>query len=678
MTERFLQSHPLPPKGDAIGQYGADEGAAHKLPQERKPFGWDGGIKYITLLVVIAAALSPALFFSFGYHNDFNAWAYDAQSCCTHHPETVILTAIGRYFGAIAENLQFLTIRTLHDFWMWRLVGIVSTALLAAYYLHIVSLDHVPTWRDVFLSVAVFTLPTMQWQAIWVSMYMFWTPPMLLALIAAHIFRIAALRTGILPTVRLAALGFIALLAGVFFYPASAMFVLVPTAHLVLTQNAAWARKMAVVAVVGLGSAFVSLFLIQKYIVLPHMSVVPYLGDYKFDFANGLIAEATWRLGQYLWEAAYLWMVLEVPWFAKIIALGALASLGYRAGSGCLNSFPRMISGVPLSTLINPIFACGLFLVAAAPLVTVHQFTQTYRVTLTMTGIELLVFFWLLKQLPINPAKLASAFAAIGAVLAFAGVYGMAAATATEFALYARAVADLSPASREHFLPIVVLRQIYPDHARQAFGLDLREDFGSLGLTDHTFDLLIGPRYSGKAAFDVTEFQLPAVDGVPIALEKNALIIDTSAIYGVPNFKDFSHRVGIVSAQPRGTIGPMYALDHNAMSFWEVCGPAYPQPFPITFELDLPSARTLTGYSLSTIEEPGRMPNAWDLWVSSDLENWRRVEQVIEGGKWKIEETRHYQLEPLPAVKGIKLVIMGTDVGPCMRLYEFTPAFASE
>jgi hypothetical protein len=672
MTGRFLQSQSLPKKGDAIGQYGADEGAAHKLFPERKPFGWDGGIKYLTLLVVIAAALSPALFFSFGYHNDFNAWAYDAQSCCTHHPETVILTAIGRYFGAIAQNLQFLTIRTLHDFWMWRLVGIISTTLLAAYYLHIVSLGRAPTWRDVFLSVAVFTLPTMQFQAIWVSMYMFWTPPILLALIAAHIFRIAALRTGILPTVRLAALGFIALLAGVFFYAASAMFVLVPTAHLVLTQNKVWARKMAVVAVVGLGSAFVSLFLIQKYIVLPHMSVVPYLGDYKFDFTNDLIAEATWRLGQYLWEAAYLWLVLEVPWFPKIVALGALISLGYIA----LRIIRRT---VPLSTLINPILACGLFLVAAAPLVTVHQFTQTYRVTLTMTGIELLVFFWLLKQLPINPAKLASVFAAIGAALAFAGVYGTAAATATEFALYARAVAGLSPASREHFLPIVVLRQIYPDHARQAFGLDLKRDFGGLGPADHIFDLLLGPRYSGKSAFDVAEFQLPAVDGVPIALEKNALIIDTSAIYGVPNFKDFSHRVGVVSAQPRGTFGPMYALlDRNPGSFWEVCGQAYPQPFPITFELDLPSARTLTGYSLSTIEVPERMPNAWDLWVSSDLENWRRVEQVTEGGKWKIEEIRHYRLEPLPAVKGIKLVIMGTDGGPCMRLYEFTPAFAAE
>ena len=144
-------------------------------------------IIYGTVAASIIIALSPALFFSYGYHNDYNAWSYNSYTCCTQQPETKMLIDLGRYFGAYAQNLQFFTIHTLGDLWLWRLIGILSTAGLAAYYLHIVSLRRSPTWQNAFLSVAVFTLPTMQFQAVWVSMFSFWTPPILLSLAGAHL-----------------------------------------------------------------------------------------------------------------------------------------------------------------------------------------------------------------------------------------------------------------------------------------------------------------------------------------------------------------------------------------------------------------------------------------------------------------------------------------------------------
>ena len=107
-----------------------------------------------------------------------------------------MLIDIGRYFGAFAQNLQASTIHTLDDLWWWRLIGILSVAGLASYYLHIVSLRRPPTWQNACLSVAVFTLPTMQFQAIWVAMYVFWTPPMLLSLAAADLL-VRATRSGI-------------------------------------------------------------------------------------------------------------------------------------------------------------------------------------------------------------------------------------------------------------------------------------------------------------------------------------------------------------------------------------------------------------------------------------------------------------------------------------------------
>ena len=113
---------------------------------------------------------------------------YNSHTCCSHHPETRIFVCLtAATFASIAENLQFYTIHNLDDLWFWRLIGLLSTAGLAAYYLLIVSLGRPPTWLNALLSIALFTLPTMQFQAIWPSMYTMWTPPILLSLVAAQL-----------------------------------------------------------------------------------------------------------------------------------------------------------------------------------------------------------------------------------------------------------------------------------------------------------------------------------------------------------------------------------------------------------------------------------------------------------------------------------------------------------
>lgn len=618
--------------------------------------------KYLTLFLIIIASLSPALFFSFGFHNDFNGWSYNAQSCCTHHPETLILNAIGRYFGAIAQNFQFLTIHNVGDFWLWRFIGILSTALLASYYLWIISLGRKPNWVNVFLTIVVFTLPTMQFQAIWVSMYMFWTPPILLSLIATHLFLKAILPASFLRRAFFVMLGFFALLAGVFFYPASATFVLVPVVHLLLTRNSVRLRLMARVSAIALGFAFVALFVIHKFIVLPRMSHIPYLGEYEFKLTAEVIKEIAPRLSIYLWDGAYFWLGVDISWFPKLIGLVAILAFCY----SCVQIARRLIHR---AELINVVYACGLFLVAAAPFVVVQQFTATFRIVFAMTAIELLVFFWLVNKLPIKTIKLAGTFAVIAAFFSFVSTYGVAESQGKEYALYKEATKGVAP---DLFTPIAVLRT---NHPRQAFGYALRKDFGGLTMIHHVFDQLVGTRYNGKAAFDVTEFVLPAGDGAPAALEDGALIIDTSVLYNVSNFKPFTNRVGVVSAKPRGIIGPMYAVDGNANTFWEVCNG--PSQFPIEFKLILPNERELTGYSMSTVEEMARMPNAWEIWVTSDSQNWLRVQQVEKVEAWKVREVRNYKIEPAQVIKGIKLVINGTDSGSCFRLYEFKPSFTN-
>ena len=620
-------------------------------------------MKYAFVAASIIIALSPSLFFSFGYHNDFNAFAYDTHRCCTSHPETRILMSIGRYFGAYAQNLQFWTIHRLTDFWWWRLVGILSTALLAAYYLHIVSRQRPPTWQNACLTVAVFTLPTMQFQSIWVSMYMFWTPPILLSLLAAQLLLTAAeydvlvdrhaVRTAGPPMLS----AFAALLAGVLFYPMSATFVLVPTAHVLLSENTPRARRMAVLAVATVGGSFAALFIIHKFIVLPHLSHVPYLGDYEFVLSTQMATDAAWRLSEYLQYTSFLWLGLDVSEVPELIALVAAV--------GAIWCAIRLLRGsMKTGELLNVLIVCALFVIAAGPLLIVRQFTLTYRVMFTMTAIELLVLFWLLKQLPFSAVAVASAFAAVGLASAFVSVYGTASSAHAEYALDARSVAGLSP---KQFHPIIILR---PPSARTAFGYELRDDFGWLSPIDHIFDLLIGRRYNGQASFDVETVEVNQDDTFPLVLEQRATVIDLSPVYGLPPVTDFSG-FATVSAQPRGQSGPINAVNGRANTFWEVCK----QPFPIALKVNYPSAHKLLGYELSTVDAPERMPSAWEILVTSDGQDWRRLHEVADAKPWTNREVRKFDVGPTPDVIGIKLVISASRSSSCMRLYQFRPIF---
>ena len=391
--------------------------------------------------------------------------------------------------------------------------------------------------------------------------------------------------------------------------------------------------------------------------MLPHLSNVPYLGDYQFDFTANILTGTAGRLGTYLLEGAYLWLGLDIPGFPALIALAA--------ATGAVWCAIGLIRGSMKTTeLLNLLMAISLFVVAAGPLLIVQQFTMTYRIMFTMTAIELLVLFWLLKQLPLNAFAVASAFAAAGLACAFVSVYGTASSAHAEYALDARSVAGLSPRG---FHPIIILR---PGSPRTGFGFALRNDFGGLSPIDHIFDLLIGPRYEGRPSFDVETAVANQDNSFPLVLERNATIIDLSPIYGLSPVTDFS-QFATVSARPRGVIGPINAVDGRANTFWEVCE----HSLPIELELTYPAARTLLGYQMSTVDEPEQMPRKWEIWVTSTGQGWHKLHEVADAKSWNMGELREFDVEPTHGVLGIKLVIFASEVPGCMRLYEFQPIF---
>jgi F5/8 type C domain-containing protein len=422
---------------------------------------------------------------------------------------------------------------------------------------------------------------------------------------------------------------------------------------------------MAVISAVALGGAFVVYFAIHKFVVLPRLGDVPYLGEYTFTFASSMLSEASRRIVAWLDTGSYFWIGLQLPWFPTVVAVVAAIGLAF----GVLRLRRR---STPARSYVNFMVACGLFVVAAAPVALVSQFTNTFRIMLTMTAIELLVFFWVLKFLPVATWFLSSALAAIGVVAAFVSVYGTSASVAMEYAIDKRAVAGLAP---NEFHSILVLRRVSP---REAFGLGLRGEFGVLSPIPHVFDQLIGSRYFNepkgaddgtRPSFDVEELYIGRTEDGPV-LEKNATIVDLSEIYGKSPITDFS-QFAIVAATPRSEIGPLNAVDGIRGTFWEVCG----QPFPVQLELDLPATHTLKGYTMSTVETPERMPRKWEIWVTADQRSWHRIQERTDLNLWKNEEKREYQIQPEAKITGIRLVIDETAIKSCMRLYEFTPLF---
>ena len=344
------------------------------------------------------------------------------------------------------------------------------------------------------------------------------------------------------------------------------------------------------------------------------------------------------------------------------IAVGVIAAIAL-----AFRVFRLLQRSKPRSAYVNFIVGCGLFAVAAAPVVLVSQFTVTFRIMFTMTGIELLLFFWVLNFLPLAGSVLASVIAAFAIGAAFVSVYGTAASNAMEYALSRRAVAHLVP---NEFHSIMVLRRALP---RRACGLPLRGDFAGLSPIPHIFDQLIGSRYVDDPdkfpSFDVEEIYIRD-DGADPVLEKNATVVDLSAVYGQSPITDFS-QFATVAATPRG-LGPANAVDGLPKTFWEV----HEFPFPVQLELDLPATHTLKGYAMSTFEKPERMPSQWEIWVTSDQRTWHRIQEMNDAKPWTNEEKREYAIEPEAEVAGIRLVINETRVASRMRLYEFTPIFA--
>ncbi len=618
----------------------------------------------IHVAVLVFLALSPALLFSFGYHNDFWAWAYPAETCCSGHPESAITMATGRWFSAWMLNIQFISINSLEDLWSWRLVNIGTTAMFAMYYLSIVSrqvdvkISAYP-FRDFWLTVGIFTLPTMQLHAIWASNFTYFMPPLFLALFAAD----AGLRATVAVSQRdlggWSAAATLAVLAALFFYPPSATFILVPVAHRLMFRGGTNERRYALLSALFLSAGYVGFFAINRFILLPRLESLPSMGDYHFIFNESLVREALNRFSYYVYEAAFLWSAYELAWIPYLVTAMFLGGFWIAARQPVALIWKELFGNFAL-------VVC-LFVLACVPMLVAYKFSTSFRVMFTGTAL-LLVAGWRLTLAQLqHTAKIQGLVASSALVICFVGVYGVSQLAASEYKKHASALSGLD---KDAFHAIAF---IHPEEKKRFLDLKLRGDFGKVYPISTTGDQLIGPRYKGHAHFDVAELKVSETAN-SIILEKNTVVVDNRASAvrggGIPLVELMA---GTVHAEPRGHSGPMNAVDGSPYSFWEVWGSTY----PINLELVLNTPKALKGYRMTAYEATERMPTSWELWVSLDLKHWQLLEQRHTDKPWVAREIREFQLPEITTARGLRLVVNGSAAGAGVRLYEFTllPAF---
>ena len=617
----------------------------------------------LQVVILVFLALSPALLFSFGYHNDFWAWAYPAATFCSGHPESAITMACGRWLAAWVLNIQFMSIDSLADLWRWRLVNITTTALLAMYYLAIVQREFDVktspyTYRDFWLTVCIFTLPTMQLHAVWAPNFTYFTPPLLLALFASD----AGLRATVAENRRGLAgwcvAATLAVLAALFFYPPSATFILVPVAQRLLFRGGAGERRYALLSAAFLSTGYIGFFAIHRFILLPRFESLPALGEYHFVFNDSLVREALVRFIHYVYEAAYLWSAYELAWIPLTVAVIFLA--GFWVVGQQPAALIRELAG-------NLALVVGLLVLASAPMLLAYMFAKSFRVMFTSTAL-LLVAGWRLTLAQLTPSlKVEAMVASVAVVICFAGVWGVSQLAAWDYKQNATALSGLD---KDTFHAIVLIR---PEEKKRFHDYELREDFGNLNPISTIGDQLIGSRFDGHARFDVAEFNVPKDSLRQLLLEQNAVVVDTRPAAGWGVVPVVALLAGSVRAEPRGNPGPMSAVDQSPYSFWEVWG----QPFPITLELILDAPMVMKGYRMTTYEAPERMPISWELWSSVDLKHWQQLEQRQIDHPWNVREVREFHLPEMTTARGVRLVINASDAGRGVRLYEFTlvPAY---
>lgn len=636
----------------------------------------------------LAAALAlacylPALSTEFGMYDDYSIWRYEKSSVIFDFPESAHLVAIGRPLGAILLNLQFYLIQKVSDFTISRCCAF-SLVFLSALLLmrHLKRRVNLPPGLAACAAVCTFLLPSSE-------LFVFWStnlvPGVLNVLVALLTYealdkvQFAGCRGGgALGGIRLVAW---TLLAGLLFlcsmciYPATTMFILVPTfASLVFSPIERWplARRRVARDVLFVVSGCAVYFLLTRHLLRPVLAQhFPEIGAAIVSNQTGLYQFSVER--NVFAVLANFWHTLSVglvSFFYPLFEPGSCEGVARTVAAILLLVGLWRLARTPAATAIGPKAERGYLLQAGAAMLALLALSQcpvilaagasgwvTYRVVYPISAMVLLLMFALASRvrLPVRrpeivacplPAMMLIAAAALGH-----WVMSAAAANAHNELSYLRE--QLANTNLEAVKGVTI---IGPQPGVLYAEGPLRSEFRKLASRDFFHGLenvLLEERGVKRGSLPVRHWRCARQGEYSVVAADMAVIDMNAAARGQPApWSPGKPRVVIRASRESSADGAaVHAFDWAADTFWEAPGPNN------WLQVDYGRTYRLSGYSIVPTDPADRMPLDWQVLGSSDGVHWSLLDQRRAEPGWKPGEERRFSLAAAAHYSSYRLVL---------------------
>jgi hypothetical protein len=658
-------------------------------------------LNLIFFLVVFSLVYWAALFFNFGFHDDytifdFSGYNHPYRSCCFYIPETVEIFRIGRPIFSLLLNLIFLPVTKISHLQYVRGISILFLAVSSAWLAVLLSRNtSLSRNGSVATAALIGLLPGAQIFVVWSFFVAGSISYFIVIAILAFAERIpitaAMLRTlWTQPRVlaNTAVLVLFLALSFAIYTPSTTFFLAIPLAGVLFPKQTFHQSKIKSIyyLLIFLVSSFVY-FLAMKLVILPIATKIIWpglplnTGAYSFSIAENPFDKVNLIIHEYLPNIVSLWDAEQLAWPGPVIAvvllIGMTISL-WRWGA-TLRSTPWII------TLGTALLVIGLLAGSLLPLIANKgTYLSNYRVLFTAQAMCILLFAWACSEIWLVIRNAVWSHLRTVCVLIFLVFVG---------ALASRNLYEVArTANREiEFIGTKLTQNLAANHrhltlieptSRKELGHRLALEFTHLtGPITGMIHAVMREIGRDPAQFETIFIRTGTAD---FYANKNSLVIDLYDAW--PDLFPEDSRaklIGTISTNATSNCCPVsLAFDGSLVgwSFWETHG-----PWPIEVIVEYSKETVVREYKFSTSDWGLKdakdqinqlMPRRFKLegWVDGGP-GWVTLDERVDEHPWQLNETRSYPVSvPRPLTKYRLTLLEGNS--PKLRMFEIAFSFA--
>src|SRR3990167_1786480 len=625
------------------------------------------------IVALLFISFSPYLFFDFGFHNDFEVWAYNNKSCCSGHTETAVLIQFGRFLQGFLQNIYMWFFTDLRSLTFGRAFSMAFAAASAIYISIISRKNGMGKLSSAAFGTAIFLLPTAQINIGRTANFIPGLFAIIPTLCAISIFPDwKSLRNREHKTQIKLMASFLILLSVLFIYPPTVGFFLLPALVTIMYSGVKKSEVKAQVlySFVFFGIVCFSYFLLHRFVAMNLFNIVnpPYGSLYRFDISTAMLINLKIFVRNILPMMLNLFNTVPSSVVAVIILILMVITVVFGLYKKYQASTLRLI--LADSVLFLFFWFLIFFSMNVPALVAVGQPPSIYRVWHPGAAAILLVLFRSIDFISIVPIRrfLIAGLLVVGCIFSFNTSMYMATTLSRQFEYAVEQVRTQFAPDKEFYI-IVEVRPKALLLGRQRWG-ELKSLYilsgGHVGyILKKYFGIIAHPRVESLVAEQKENLFFLE----PELHEKSNILKPPMSMRDAPTVK----LVGI--ATHSGSSDPAFrlqrALDHIFYTFWELV-----TKFPLILNFSFNESRRIKCYAIESGEDKAnyRMPQSWRLLGSKNSSSWTLLDSR-DNEHWLPNdyEDRIYQISKSDKFKNYKIEFLSVNNdGDIFRIYEIS------